>query len=72
MMDEVVISVGRKRKALDAPASIVSVDAAAIKQKAGLGITDYIKNSSGVQIMQTGIQGGQPLCAVFLAILTAI
>lgn len=61
VMDEVVISVGRKKeKALDAPASIVSVDAAAIKTKAGLGITDYIKNSSGVQIMQTGIQGGQP------------
>lgn len=61
MMDEVVVSVGRKQeKALDAPASIVSVDAAAIKNKAGLGITDYIKNSSGVQIMKTGVQGGQP------------
>jgi iron complex outermembrane receptor protein len=61
VMDEVVVSVGRKKeKALDAPASIVSVDAAAIKNKAGLGVTDYIKNSSGVQIMQTGVQGGQP------------
>lgn len=60
MMDEVVVSVGRKEKALDAPASIVSVDAAAIKNKAGLGVTDYIKNSSGVQILQTGVQGGQP------------
>ena len=61
MMDEVVVSVGRKKeKALDAPASIVSVDAAAIKNKAGLGVTDYIKNSSGVQILQTGVQGGQP------------
>ena len=61
VMDEVVVSVGRKKeKALDAPASIVSVDAAAIKNKAGLGITDYIKNTSGVQVMQTGVQGGQP------------
>ena len=61
IMDEIVVSVGRKKeKALDAPASIVSVDAAAIKNKAGLGVTDYIKNSSGVQILQTGVQGGQP------------
>lgn len=61
VMDEIVVSVGRKKeKALDAPASIVSVDAAAIKTKAGLGITDYIKNVAGVQIMQTGVQGGQP------------
>jgi len=61
VMDEVVISVGRKKeKALDAPASIVSVDATAIKNKAGLGITDHIKNSAGVQITSTGIQGGQP------------
>jgi outer membrane receptor for ferrienterochelin and colicins len=61
IMDEIVVSVGRrKEKSLDAPASIVSVDAAAIKNKAGLGVTDYIKNSSGVQILQTGVQGGQP------------
>ncbi len=61
VMDEIVVSVGRKKeKALDAPASIVSVDAAAIKNKAGLGITDYIKNSSGVQVLKTGVQGGQP------------
>lgn len=61
VMDEIVVSVGRKKeKTLDAPASIVSVDASAIKAKAGLGITDYIKNSAGVQVMQTGIQGGQP------------
>ncbi len=61
VMDEVVVSVGRKKeKSLDAPASIVSVEAAAIKNKAGLGVTDYIKNSSGVQVMQTGVQGGQP------------
>ena len=51
VMDEIVVSVGRKsEKILDAPASIVSVDAAAIKMKAGNGITDYIKNSSGVQV----------------------
>ena len=35
VMDEIVVSVGRKKeKALDAPASIVSVDATAIKTKA--------------------------------------
>lgn len=61
VMDEVIVSVGRKKeKILDAPASIVSVDAAAIKTKAGLGITDYIRNSSGVQVMKTGVAGGQP------------
>ena len=61
VMDEVIVSVGRKKeKILDAPASIVSVDAAAIKNKAGLGLTDYIRNSSGVQVMKTGVAGGQP------------
>lgn len=61
VMDEVVVSVGRKKeKALDAPASIVSVDASAIKSKAGLGITEYIRNASGVQVMKTGVGGGQP------------
>lgn len=72
VMDEVVVSVGRKKeKALDAPASIVSVDAAAIKTKAGLGITDYIKNSSGVQVMQTGVQGGQPSVRGFSGFFTS-
>ncbi|HQV78883.1 MAG TPA: TonB-dependent receptor [Chitinophagales bacterium] len=61
VMDEIVVSVGRKKeKALDAPASIVSVEAAAIKNKAGLGISEYIRNSSGVQVMKTGVGGGQP------------
>jgi len=60
-LNEVVVSVGRKKeKILDAPASIVSVDATAIKNKAGTGITDYIKNSAGVQVMRTGVQGGTP------------
>ena len=72
IMDEIVVSVGRKKeKALDAPASIVSVDAAAIKNKAGLGVTDYIKNSSGVQIMQTGVQGGQPSVRGFSGFFTS-
>ncbi len=72
VMDEIVVSVGRKKeKALDAPASIVSVDAAAIKNKAGLGVTDYIKNSSGVQIMQTGVQGGQPSVRGFSGFFTS-
>lgn len=57
----IVITDGRtQQKILDAPASIVSVDATAIKNKAGNNITDYIKNSSGVQVMKTGVQGGQP------------
>lgn len=72
VMDEIVVSVGRKKeKSLDAPASIVSVDAAAIKNKAGLGVTDYIKNSSGVQIMQTGVQGGQPSVRGFSGFFTS-
>lgn len=61
VMDEVVVSVGRKKeKVLDAPASIVSVDASEIQKKAGLGITEFIRNSSGVQVMKTGVGGGQP------------
>jgi iron complex outermembrane receptor protein len=72
VMDEIVISVGRKsEKILDAPASIVSVDAAAIKMKAGNGITDYIKNSSGVQVMKTGVQGGQPSVRGFAGYFTS-
>ncbi len=57
----VVVSASKtKEKLLDAPASIVSVDAAAIANKAGLGITDHLKNLSGVQVMRSGVQGGTP------------
>ncbi len=57
----VVVSASKtKEKILDAPASIVSVDAAAIANKAGLGITDHLKNLSGVQVMRSGVQGGTP------------
>lgn len=57
----VVVSASRTReKILDAPASIVSVDATAIMNKAANGITDHLKNISGVQVMRTGIQGGTP------------
>ncbi len=71
-LNEVVISVGRKsEKILDAPASIVSVDATAIKNKAGTGITDYIKNSAGVQVMRTGVQGGQPSVRGFAGYFTS-
>lgn len=57
----VVVSASRSReKILDAPASIASVDATAIANKAGLGITDHLKNVSGVQVARTGIQGGNP------------
>ncbi|MDB5227488.1 MAG: TonB-dependent receptor [Bacteroidota bacterium] len=57
----VVVSASRKKeKILDAPASIVSVDATAIANKAGLGITDHLKNLSGVQVLRSGVQGGQP------------
>ena len=60
-LNTVVISASRsKEKILDAPASIVSVEAAAIKNKAGVGITDHLKNVSGVQVQRTGVQGGQP------------
>lgn len=57
----VVVSASRtKEKILDAPASIVSVDATAIANKAGNNITDHLKNISGVQVMKSGIQGGAP------------
>lgn len=57
----VVVSASRtKEKILDAPASIVSVDATAIANKAGVGITDHIKNSSGVQVLRSGVTGGTP------------
>lgn len=57
----VVVSASRtKEKILDAPASIVSVDATAIANKAGNNITDHLKNISGVQVMKSGVQGGTP------------
>ncbi len=60
-LDVVVISGSRKKeKLLDAPASIATVDAAAIQNKASTGISDIIKNVSGVQVQRTGVQGGQP------------
>jgi outer membrane receptor for ferrienterochelin and colicins len=71
-LNEIVVSVGRKsEKILDAPASIISVDATAIKNKAGNGITDYIKNSAGVQVMRTGVQGGQPSVRGFAGYFTS-
>ncbi len=60
-LEAVVVSASRKKeKILDAPASIVSVDATAIGNKAAVGITDHLKNLSGVQVLRSGVQGGQP------------
>jgi iron complex outermembrane receptor protein len=57
----VVVSASRtKEKILDAPASIVSIDATAIERKASSSLTDHLKNVSGVQVLRTGVQGGAP------------
>ena len=62
----------KKKRSVDAPASIVSVDAATIANKAGLGITDHLKNLSGVQVQRTGVPGGQPFpCGALTAIFTS-
>ena len=60
-LNGVVVSASRKKeKILDAPASISTVESAAIQSKAALNVSDHLKNVPGVQIMRSGILGGTP------------
>ena len=53
---QVVVSASRKQeKALDAPASIATVDAAEIRDRAVLSPTEHIKSLPGVDFSKTGI-----------------
>ena len=56
---QVVVSASRKReKALDAPASISMVDAAEIRDRQVLSVTEHVKALPGVDYSQTGISQG--------------
>ena len=56
---QVVVSASRKReKALDAPASISMIDAAEIRDRQVLSVTEHVKALPGVDYSQTGISQG--------------
>ncbi len=56
---QVVVSASRKReKALDAPASISTVDASEIRNRDALTMSEYVKTLPGVDYAQTGISQG--------------
>ena len=56
---QVVVSASRKQeKALDAPASIATVDASEIKNREVLTMSEYVKTLPGVDYAQTGISQG--------------
>ena len=56
---QVVVSASRKReKALDAPASISMVNAAEIRDRQVLSVTEHVKALPGVDYSQTGISQG--------------
>ena len=53
---QVVVSASRKQeKALDAPASIATIDAAEIRDRAVLSPTEHVKSLPGVDFSKTGI-----------------
>ncbi len=56
---QVVVSASRKQeKALDAPASIATVDATEIRNREVLTMSEYVKTLPGVDYAQTGISQG--------------
>ena len=56
---QVVVSASRKQeKALDAPASIATVDASEIRNREVLTMSEYVKTLPGVDYAQTGISQG--------------